>query len=85
MPGLEEPTPTQELRLPGLPGDPNLHVPPGETGLRDAIQRLEALEEAIRLHEQATSHPTVPPRPGDRELYRWLRRGERRAESHGSD
>jgi hypothetical protein len=65
VPILEEPTPTEELQLPRLPGDATLHVPPGEAGLRDALQRLEALEEAIRLHEQATSHPAVPRRPGD--------------------
>ena len=57
MPMLDEPTPTEELILPRLPGDATLHVPPGEDGLRDALQRLEALEEAIRHHEQATSHP----------------------------
>jgi hypothetical protein len=62
---LDEPTPTEELRLPRLPGDATLHVPPGEAGFRDALQRLEALEEAIRLHEQATRHP---PYRGAREI-----------------
>jgi hypothetical protein len=36
----DEPTPTEELRLPRFPGDATLHVPPGEAGLRDALQRL---------------------------------------------
>ena len=49
MPGpIDEPTPTEELPLPRLPGDGTLHVPPREAGLRDALQRLQALEEAIR-------------------------------------
>jgi hypothetical protein len=80
----DEPTPTEELRLPRFPGDATLHVPPGEAGLRDALQRLEALEEAIRLHEQATSRPAVPRRPGDHDLYRRLREDERRGDSDGS-
>jgi hypothetical protein len=84
MPTLDEPTPTEELTLPRLPGDGTLHVPPGEAGLRDALQRLEALEEAIRLHQQATSHPAVPRRPGDHDLYRRLSEGEQRPESNGS-
>jgi hypothetical protein len=84
VPILEEPTPTEELQLPRLPGDTTLHAPPGEAGLRDALQRLEALEEAIRLHEQATSHPAVPRRPGDHDLYRRLREDEQRPGSNGS-
>jgi hypothetical protein len=84
MPTLEEPTPTEELILPRLPGDGTLHVPPGEAGLRDALRRLEALEEAIRLHEEATSHPAVPRRPGDHDLYRRLREDEQRPGSNGS-
>jgi hypothetical protein len=85
MPRLaDEPTPTEELQLPRFPGDATLHVPPGEAGLRDALQRLEALEEAIRLHEQATSHPAVPRRPGDHDLYRRLREDEQRPGSNGS-
>jgi hypothetical protein len=84
MPALEEPTPTEELTLPRLPADGTLHVPQGESGLRDVLQRLEALEEAIRLHEQATSHPAVPRRPGDHDLYRRLREGGQRPESNGS-
>ncbi len=71
MAGLaEEPTPTEELRL---PPDASVRVPQGEAGLREAIRRLEALERAIRRHEQATGHPAVPRRPGDRDLYRNLR------------
>jgi len=85
MPQLaDEPTPTEELQLPRIPGDASLHVPPGEAGLRDALQRLEALEEAIRLHEQATSHPAVPRRPGDHDLYRRLREDEQRRDSNGN-
>jgi hypothetical protein len=84
VPILEEPTPTEELQLPRLPADARLHVPPGEAGLRDALQRLEALEEAIRLHEQATSHPAVPRRPGDHDLYRRLREDKQRPGSNGS-
>ena len=85
MPHLaDEPTPTEELQLPRFPGDAALHVPPGEAGLRDALQRLEALEEAIRLHEQATGHPAVPRRPGDHDLYRRLREDEQRPGSNGS-
>ena len=84
MPTLEEPTPTEELTLPRLPGDGTLHVPPGEAGLRDALRRLEALEEAIRLHEEATSHPAVPRRPGDHDLYRRLREDGQRPGSNGS-
>ena len=84
MPHLaDEPTPTEELQLPRFPGDAT-HVPPGEAGLRDALQRLEALEEAIRLHEQATSHPAVPRRPGDHDLNRRLREDEQRRDSNGS-
>jgi hypothetical protein len=49
MPGLiDETTPTEELPLPQLPGDGTLHVPPGEAGLRGALQRLRALEEEIQ-------------------------------------
>jgi hypothetical protein len=82
MPRLaDEPTPTEELQLPHFPGDATLHVPPGEAGLRDALQRLE---EAIRLHEQATSHPAVPRRPGDHDLYRRLREDEQRRDSNGN-
>jgi hypothetical protein len=85
MPRLaDEPTPTEELQLPHFGGDATLHVPPGEAGLRDALQRLEALEEAIRLHEEATGHPAVPRRPGDHDLYRRLREDERRRDSNGS-
>jgi hypothetical protein len=85
MPNLiDEPTPTEELTLPRLPGDTTPHVPPGEVGLRDALHRLEALEEAIRRHEEATSHPAVPRRPGDHELYRRLREGAQRRDSNGS-
>ncbi len=85
MPQLaDEPTPTEELQLPRIPGDATSHVPPGEAGLRDALQRLEALEEAIRLLEQATSHPAVPRRPGDHDLYRRLREDEQRRDSNGS-
>ena len=69
---IDQPTPTEELPLPQPPpGD--VHVPQGEPGLRSAIQKLNALEEAIRLHEEATSHPAVNRRPGDLELYRRLR------------
>ena len=89
MPTLDEPTPTEELPLPllpglGLPGDATLHVPPGEAGLRDALRRLEALEQAIRMHEQATRHPAVPRRPGDHDLYRRLRDDGQRPDSNGS-
>jgi hypothetical protein len=63
---IEDPTPTEELPLPA-------HVPQGEPGLRSAIQKLRELEEAIRLHEEATSNPAVLRRPGDIELYRRLR------------
>jgi hypothetical protein len=45
---IEEPTPTEELPLPQLPGDATLHVPPGEAGLRDALQRLLDSEEKNR-------------------------------------
>jgi hypothetical protein len=84
MPNLiDEPTPTEELALPRLPDDPSLHMPPGEAGLRDAIQRLEALERAIRLHEHATGHPAVPRRPGDHDLYRRLHENEERPGSNG--
>jgi hypothetical protein len=81
---IDEPTPTEELALPQLPGDATLHVPPGEAGLRDALHRLRALEEAIRLHERATSHPAVPRRPGDHALYRRLREQDGRAGSNGA-
>ena len=75
MPGIvDEPTPTEELPLPPR-GDGILHVPKGEAGLREALQRLEALKRAIRRHEQATSHPAVPRRPADPDLYRRLREG----------
>jgi hypothetical protein len=84
MPGLiDEPTPTEELPLPQLPGDAALHVPPGEAGLRDALQRLEAVEEAIRRHKDTTSHPAVPRRPSDHELYRRLGEDQRRPETNG--
>lgn len=61
-----------------------MHVPPGEAGLRDAVRRLEALEAEIRSHEQATSHPAVPKRPADHDLYRRLREGQERPRSNGS-
>ena len=73
MTRLEDPTPTEELVLPALPPNGSLRVPQGEPGLRDSLDRLRALEEAIRLHEQATSGPAVARRPGDLELYRRLR------------
>jgi len=85
MPGLiDEPKPTEELPLPRLPGDGTLHVPPGEAGLRDALQRLQAVEEAIRLHKETTGHPAVPRRPSDHELYRRLGGEERGPDSSGA-
>jgi len=84
MPLLDDPTPTEELPLPLLPGDATLHNPPGEAGLRHALQRLQELEEAIRLHEQATGHPAVPRRPGDHQLYRRLRESEDRGTVNGN-
>ena len=75
MPTLEDPTPTEELTLPHFPGEAAPRVPPGEAGLRDSLRRLRALEAAIRRHEEATSHPAVPRRPGDHELYRRMRDG----------
>ena len=86
---LDERTPTEELPLPllpglGLPGDPTLHVPPGEPGISDSLRRLRALEEAILEHERATGHPAVPRRPGDHELYRRLRSGQHGGRSNGS-
>jgi hypothetical protein len=84
MPGrIDEPIPTEELPLPRLPGDGTLHVPPGEAGLRDALRRLQAVEETIRLHRDTTSHPAVPRRPSDHELYRRLREDQHRPESNG--
>jgi hypothetical protein len=70
---IDEPTPTEELPLPQLPADQAIHVPQGEPGLRDALRKLEALEVAIRLHEQATGNPGARRRPTDEELYRRLR------------
>jgi hypothetical protein len=70
---IDQPTPTEELRLPQLPSGDGVHVPQGEPGLRSAVQKLRELEEAIRLHEEATGHPAAQRRPGDLELYRRLR------------
>ena len=38
--------------------------------------RLAELEQEVRLHEQATSHPAVPKRPSDHTLYRRLNESE---------
>ena len=75
MTKLEDPTPTEELVLPPLSASGPLHVPQGEPGLRESLDRLRALEEAIRTHEQATSGPAVTRRPGDLQLYTRLREG----------
>jgi hypothetical protein len=72
---LEDPTPTEELVVPPLSASGPLHVPQGEAGLRDSLQRLRELEDAIRRHEQATSGPAVTRRPGDHELYQRFREG----------
>jgi hypothetical protein len=84
MPILDEPTPTEELQPPRLPGDATLHVPPERPGSATSSSASRALEEAIRLHEQATSHPAVARRPGDHDLYRRPRDDENRADSNGS-
>lgn len=85
MPRLfDEPTPTEELPLPQLPGDGTQHVPPGEAGLRGALRRLQAVEEAIRLHKDTTGHPAVPRRPSDHELYRRLGDDGRHPDSNGA-
>jgi hypothetical protein len=81
---IDEPTPTEELPLPRLPGDETPHVPPGEAGLRDALRRLQAVEEAIRRHKDTTGHPAVPRRPSDHELYRRLGDDERHPDSNGA-
>ena len=70
---VEDPTPTEELVLPPLSSSGPLYGPTGEPGLRESLDRLKALEEAIRLHEQATSGPAVTRRPGDLELYKRFR------------
>ena len=44
----EQPPPTEELPLPEPPPDPSPHVPPGEAGLRDALQSLLAAEKEKR-------------------------------------
>ena len=82
MTTLEDPTPTEELVLPPLSSSGPLHVPQGEPGLRESLDRLRALEEAIRLHEQATSGPAVTRRPGDLELYKRLRDRGSSTDSH---
>jgi hypothetical protein len=43
--------------------------------LREQIreQRFAALADAVREHQTATSHRSVPKRPGDHVLYRRLR------------
>jgi hypothetical protein len=79
---IEDPTPTEELPLPLT--DATVRVPDGEAGLRAALLRLEALERAIRLHERATSHPAIPRRPGDRQLYRRLRESDSDPGSNGA-
>jgi hypothetical protein len=81
MTRLEDPTPTEELVLPPLSSSGPLHVPQGEPGLRESLDRLRALEEAIRLHERATSGPAVTRRPGDLELYKRMREGGSRTDS----
>jgi hypothetical protein len=75
MTKLEDPTPTEELVLPSLSSSGPLHMPQGEPGLRESLDRLRALEEAIRQHEQATSGPAVTRRPGDLALYKRMREG----------
>jgi hypothetical protein len=79
---LEDPTPTEELVLPPLSAIGPLHVPQGEPGLRESLDRLRALEEAIRNQEQATSGPAAGRRPGDLELYRRLREGGSDSDTH---
>jgi hypothetical protein len=73
---LEDPTPTEELVLPPLSSSGRLRVPPGEPGIRESLVRLRALEEAILIHERATSGPAVTRRPGDLQLYKRLRDGD---------
>ena len=70
---VEDPTPTEELVLPSLSASDPLQGPTGEPGLRESLDRLRALEEAILNHEQATSGPAVTRRPGDLELYKRFR------------
>ena len=76
---IDEPTPTEELPLPRLPAEPSPDVSQGEPGMRAALRKLEELEEAIRLHEQATGKPAAQRRPKDIELSRRLDDGNRDA------